>query len=83
MGTKINKNCLKVRRLLMDFKSVPQREKLITMILGKISEMRHKIEVNTFFFGDHLILGTKINKNGLKVPRLLMDFKNVPQMEKG
>ena len=77
----------------MDFKSekfivliamiLPQREKLITMILGKISEIRDEIKVKTFFFEDHLILGTKINKNGLKVPQLLMDFKNVPQMEKG
>ena len=35
------------------------------------------------FFRYHLILGTKINKNGLKVPQFLMGFKNVPQTEKG
>ena len=66
--TKINKNGLKVLQLLMDFKSVPQREKLITTILGKISQMRDEIKMKTFFFRDHLISRTKINKNGLKVP---------------
>ena len=30
-----------------------------------------------------MILGIKINKNGLKVPRFLMGFKNVLQTEKG
>ena len=53
------------------------------MILGKIRELRDQIEVKTFFFKYHLILGTKINKNGLKVPRFLMNFKNVPQTKKG
>ena len=36
-----------------------------------------------FFFGDHPVLGTKCNKDGVKVPRFLMNFKNVPQSEKG
>ena len=31
------------------------------------------------FFEDHLILGTKFNKNSLKVQRCLRNFKNVPQ----
>ena len=35
------------------------------------------------FFRYPLILGTKINKNGLNVRRFLMSFKNVPQTEKG
>ena len=39
-GTKLNKDDLKVQRLLMECKNVPQREKLITMILGKINKMR-------------------------------------------
>ena len=34
------------------------------------------------FFEDHLILGTKFNKNSLKVPRCLRNFKNMPQTEK-
>ena len=53
------------------------------MILGKIRIILDQIEVKTFFFRDHLILGTKIIENGLKVPRFLMGFKNVPQVEKG
>ena len=35
------------------------------------------------FFRNHLILETKFNKNGLKVPQFLKNFKNVPQSEKG
>ena len=35
-----------------------------------------------FFFEDHLILGTKFNKNSLKVPQCLRNFKNVPHTEK-
>ena len=38
--------------------------------------------MKTFFFEDHLILGTKFNKNSLKVPRCLRNFKNMPQTEK-
>ena len=35
------------------------------------------------FFRNHLILKTKFNKNGLKVPQFLKNFKIVPQSQKG
>ena len=45
--------------------------------------IRDQIEVKTFFLEITMNLETKINKNGLKVPRFLMSFKTVPQTEKG
>ena len=55
----------------------------IELILGTKARNLSPILCEALFFRDHLILGTKFNKNGLKVPQLLKDFKNVRPSERG
>ena len=89
MGAEIKDPCSSAPRTLEDTNFVPQPERRyfcifrIELILGKKARNLSSILGEDLFFKDYLILETKFNKNGLKVPQFLKNFKNVAQLGKG